>query len=185
MCPSMIESTKLELPAGLVLDGQLMNMCMSNSREIDMYVLDVLASCVSVSTPSNDGDLDPRGEEWGTWELEASEAHSTIQHPINTVAIQSHETGHSPGPDERYFCGGGTKADSGSGDMESTELARIWVGRSPLRRRGLWGIPALWRSINPRRNDNSTSSGMTYGGPWMSPFCMSSSRWDMVLSFSC
>lgn len=53
------------------------------------------------------------------------------------------------------------------------------------RSRGLWGIFALCRSTNLRKKLSSMSSGMTYGGPWMSPFCMSTSRWDMVLSLSC
>jgi len=39
--------------------------------------------------------------------------------------------------------------------------------------------------MNLRRNGKSCSSDMTYGGPRISPFAMSISKWAMTLSFSC
>lgn len=39
--------------------------------------------------------------------------------------------------------------------------------------------------MNFRRKGKSWSSDMAYGGPRISPFAMSISKWAMTLSFSC
>lgn len=48
--------------------------------------------------------------------------------------------------------------------------------RLPLRSRGLCGMPAACLSMNFLKKVSSTCSGITYGGPCISPFCMRSSR---------
>ena len=65
----------------------------------------------------------------------------------------------------------------------STPLGRFWP--RARRRRGLCGMPEACRSMNLRRKVSSMLSGIKYGGPWISPFCMSTSRCDMTLSLSC